>query len=307
MKRIKFLIVSVLVLLFGSTSIVAQQDPQFTQYLDNMLFVNLAYAGSNEVLNLTAMHREQWMGFAGSPRSTTFSAHSPLPYKSLGVGITGVNDRVGPFNQSMLYADVSYTLRFKNHQGKLSFGLKGGLNFIALNANELAKENPNDPKVSLQTLNTINPNFGFGMYYHTPAFFVGVSTPKIIQKGYDGISETNREQRHYFGTVGGIIELADKWKLRPSALAKITEGSPLSLDLTLATIFDDKFWLGANYRLLSGIGVFAQFQIIPQLKVGLASDFGLQKMREYNQGTFEVLVSYDFNFMKGGVFSPRYF
>lgn len=307
MKRIKFLIVNILVVLLGNTMVFSQQDPQFTQYMDNMLFVNPAYAGSNDVLNLTAMHREQWMGFEGSPRSTTFSAHSPLPYKSLAVGLTGVNDRVGPFNQSMIYADISYTLRFNNHQGKLSFGLKGGVNFISLNANELSKENPNDPKVSQQTLNVINPNFGFGIYYHTPSFFAGVSSPKILQQGYDEISEKNREQRHYFGIVGGVIPLADKWKLRPSALAKITEGSPFSLDLSLATIYNDRFWLGANYRLLSGIGVFAQFQVIPQLRLGLASDFGLQKIRDFNHGTFEVMVSYDFNFMKSGVFSPRYF
>ena len=56
----------------------AQQDPHFTQYFDNTLFVNPAYAGSKDVLNLTAIHREQWVGFDGRPRSTTFSIHSPF-------------------------------------------------------------------------------------------------------------------------------------------------------------------------------------------------------------------------------------
>ena len=96
----------------------AQQDPQFTQYMDNTLFVNPAYAGSGNVLNMTAIHREQWVGMAGRPRSSTFGIHSPLPYESVGVGFTAVNDAIGPMNSTLLYADVSYTLRFKNSESK---------------------------------------------------------------------------------------------------------------------------------------------------------------------------------------------
>lgn len=138
-------------------------------------------------------------------------------------------------------------------------------------------------------------------------FFIGLSSPKILQQSYDKVSSTNLEKRHYFGTIGGVIPVGEKWKLRPSSLVKITEGAPLSLDLTLAAIYNERIWFGANYRLLSAASVFVQFQLSPQFKVGLATDFGLQKMRDYNHGTFEMMLSYDFTFKKKGLRSPRYF
>lgn len=307
MKTIKFLAGCFTLVLLGSTSATAQQDPHYTQYFDNMLFINPAYAGSRGMLNMTGIHREQWVGFDGRPRSSTFSIHSPLSYESVGLGLTAVNDNIGPMNQTMFYADASYTIKFKNHKGKLAFGVKGGINLINIGREGLNTGNPNDPKLLQSIRNNINPNFGFGIYYHTPGFFIGVSTPKILEQSYDELSTTNMERRHYFGTIGGVIPVADKWKLRPTSLIKITEGAPLSLDLTLAAIYNERLWLGANYRLMAAFGAFVQVQISPQFKIGMASDFGTQKLRNHNHGSFEIMLSYDFLFKKEGTRSPRYF
>lgn len=307
MKTIKFLAGCFTLVLLGSTSATAQQDPHYTQYFDNMLFINPAYAGSRGMLNMTGIHREQWVGFDGRPRSSTFSIHSPLSYESVGLGLTAVNDNIGPMNQTMFYADASYTIKFKNHKGKLAFGVKGGINLINIGREGLNTGNPNDPKLLQSIRNNINPNFGFGIYYHTPGFFIGVSTPKILEQSYDELSTTNMERRHYFGTIGGVIPVADKWKLRPTSLIKITEGAPLSLDLTLAAIYNERLWLGANYRLMAAFGAFVQVQISPQFKIGMSSDFGTQKLRNHNHGSFEIMLSYDFLFKKEGTRSPRYF
>lgn len=307
MKTIKFLAGCFTLVFLGSTSATAQQDPHYTQYFDNMLFINPAYAGSRGMLNMTGIHREQWVGFDGRPRSSTFSIHSPLSYESVGLGLTAVNDNIGPMNQTMFYADASYTIKFKNHKGKLAFGVKGGINLINIGREGLNTGNPNDPKLLQSIRNNINPNFGFGIYYHTPGFFIGVSTPKILEQSYDELSTTNMERRHYFGTIGGVIPVADKWKLRPTSLIKITEGAPLSLDLTLAAIYNERLWLGANYRLMAAFGAFVQVQISPQFKIGMASDFGTQKLRNHNHGSFEIMLSYDFLFKKEGTRSPRYF
>lgn len=307
MKTIKFLAGCFTLVLLGSTSATAQQDPHYTQYFDNMLFINPAYAGSRGMLNMTGIHREQWVGFDGRPRSSTFSIHSPLSYESVGLGLTAVNDNIGPMNQTMFYADASYTIKFKNHKGKLAFGVKGGINLINIGREGLNTGNPNDPKLLQSIRNNINPNFGFGIYYHTPGFFIGVSTPKILEQSYDELSTANMERRHYFGTIGGVIPVADKWKLRPTSLIKITEGAPLSLDLTMAAIYNERLWLGANYRLMAAFGAFVQVQISPQFKIGMASDFGTQKLRNHNHGSFEIMLSYDFLFKKEGTRSPRYF
>jgi type IX secretion system PorP/SprF family membrane protein len=297
----------IVILVFMSVFVNAQQDPHFTQYFDNALFVNPAYAGSKGVMNITGLHREQWVGFEGRPRSTTFSIHSPLTYESVGLGFTLVNDQIGPIQQTMFYGDFSYSIRFRQKDHKLSFGLKAGVNMINISSNDLATTDPSDPKLLNNVRNQINPNFGLGIYYHTPKFFVGLSSPKILENSYDGLSKTNVERRHYFGIIGGVIKLSNTWKLRPSAQIKVTMGAPIGIDLSTAGIYREKFWMGAMYRVNAAFGAFVQYQITPQFKLGIASDFGTQQIRNYNYGTFEMLASYDFVFKKQGIRSPRYF
>jgi type IX secretion system PorP/SprF family membrane protein len=284
-----------------------QQDPHFTQYSDNMLFVNPAYAGSGGVFNLTDIHREQWVGFDGRPVTTTMSANTPLTRESIGLGLTFVSDKIGPTKQTMFYGDYSYTVKVNNRGGKLSFGLKAGMNVISVSTSGLQTTEANDPNLIQNARNHINPNFGFGIYYRSPRFFVGGSSPRLLERSYDGISTTNIERRHYFGIVGGVIPLNEDWKLRPTSLVKITENSPIGIDASLAGIYKEKFWFGAMYRLNAAFGLFTQFQITPQFKLGMATDFGTQAIRNYNYGTYEVLVSYDFVFKKVGLRSPRFF
>lgn len=305
MKKSLLIITNVIFTLIGTT-LYGQQDPHFTQYFDNTLFVNPAYAGSRGMLNITGIHREQWVGFDGRPRSSTLSIHSPLSYESIGLGITAVHDEVGPLKQTMIYGDFSYSLRFKKER-KLSFGLKGGMNIVTIGTSSLQTTDANDPNLLQNVRNNILPNFGFGILYHSPRFFIGVSTPKILETSYDGTSSTKMERRHYFGIIGGVIKLNETLKLRPTAQLKLTENAPMSLDMSLAAIINERIWIGAMYRWDAAFGAFLQFQISPQFKVGLASDFGTQKIRSYNSGTFEIMLSYEFNFKKQGVRSPRYF
>jgi type IX secretion system PorP/SprF family membrane protein len=297
----------IIVMFVFTTQAFGQQDPQFTQNSDNMLFVNPAYAGSRGVLNLTAMHREQWVGFEGRPVSSTFSAHSPLSYQSVGLGLTIVNDQTGPIKQTMMYGDFSYTLKFKNQERKLSFGIKGGFNMISIGTSTLQTTEVNDPKLLQNVRNNINPNIGFGVYFHSPRFFIGASSPKLLERGYDGISKVNLEKRHYFGIIGGVFPINNHWKIRPTTQIKLTEKSPISIDASVAAIYKERIWFGGMYRLNAAFGVFAQYQVSPQFKLGIASDFGTQAIRNYNYGTFEVLISYDFVFKKVGLRSPRYF
>ena len=306
MKNWKVIIGSVLCTIIVQMAL-GQQEPQFTQYFDNTLFVNPAYAGSRGAMNMTAIHREQWVGFDGRPRSTTFSLHSPLKYESVGVGLTLVNDQLGPITQRMVYGDFSYSLKFKKSDRKLSFGVKGGVNMISVGSSQLATTDDNDPKLIQNIRNSVNPNFGFGMYYHTPKFFVGVSSPRILEQSYGGLSSTNIEKRHYFGIIGGVVKMDANWKLRPTSQVKVTQGAPLSIDVSLTAIFKDKFWFGGMYRLDAAYGVFTQFMVNHQLRLGIASDFGTQALKNYNSGTFELMLSYDFNFKKKGIRSPRYF
>ncbi len=284
----------------------AQQDAQFTQYMDNTLFLNPAYAGSRGMLNMTAIHREQWVGIDGRPRSTTFSIHSPLSYESVGLGFTAVNDIVGPTQSTLFYGDASYTLRFKESNSKLAFGVKGGINMMSNRTDQLQTTQQQDPGFLANIQNQINPNFGVGIYYHTPKFFAGVSVPKILEQSIDG-SATNAERRHYFFIAGGVFDIARQWKLRPTTQLKVTNGAPMSIDLSAAAIYNEKLWLGLMHRWGDSFGAFVQYQLTPQFKAGIAYDQTITDLAGYNVGSYEVLLSYDFVFQNKGLRSPRFF
>lgn len=291
-------------------SSIAQQEPQFTQYMDNMQYYNPGYVGSREMLNITALHRQQWAGFSGAPMTTTFAMNTPLRYESVGVGLSLMNDKIGPTNATWINADVSYSLRFKKHKGRLSFGLKGGINLLNGDLSKLTKQDATEEALNMRYQNEIQPNIGAGIYYQSTQWFVGLAVPKIIQNLKDANSLTSLEyldQRHYYFTVGGYINASRMLKIRPSAMLKVTENAPLTLDGSLAFIVYDKLWLGGNYRLEESAGVFVQYQISNQFKIGYAFEMATSKLRSHNAGTHEIMLSYDFLFKGKSLSSPRYF
>lgn len=286
-----------------------QQEAQITQYLDNMLYYNPAYAGSNNHMNATFIHRQQWIGIQGAPNTQCLSIHTPLKYESLGVGLSIINDRLGPLNQKWINIDVSYSLKFKNNKGKLSLGIKGGLNFIDNNLTDLNVLDQNDVNLS-SNISQITPNFGAGLYYHSEQFFAGFSSPRIIQNTVDNGSPDQLffiNRRHYYTTVGGYFNVNRMIKLRPSLLFKFVPNAPFALDGSLAVIFYDKLWLGANYRMLESAGIFCQIQFKNQLKIGYGFDLSTNELLRHNPGTHEIMISYDFSFKKNSITSCRYF
>ena len=73
--------------LFSSKLVTAQQDAQYTQYMYNALSINPAYAGSRDMFSAVILHRSQWVGVDGAPTTQTLSGHTPLNEK-VGVGLT---------------------------------------------------------------------------------------------------------------------------------------------------------------------------------------------------------------------------
>ena len=85
-----------------SNWVFAQQDAQYTQYMYNPMNVNPAYAGSRDALSIFGMHRTQWVGLEGAPTTNVFSIHTPLKNERLGLGLSIVNDKIGPSSENSI-------------------------------------------------------------------------------------------------------------------------------------------------------------------------------------------------------------
>jgi type IX secretion system PorP/SprF family membrane protein len=307
MKRL-IIIIGLLILGFEYSN--AQQLPQFTQYMYNTIAVNPAYAGSRGALSIVGLNRNQWAGFDGGPQTQTLSIHSPLRNEKLGLGLSLINDKSGFENFTYAYADFSYTIQ-ANDDVDISFGLKGGMTYYKL-ASELYNltEVNQDPYFN-DKLDRWNANFGAGILLHSERWFAGLSIPKLIN--HDRSNNTDYaalERVHYYAIGGYVFDMSDNLKFKPSFLFKYTKGAPISTDLTANFLFNEKFWLGGSYRINGQQGAFgalADFQVTDQFRVGYTYEIPTGEIRAYTSGSHEILLMYEFKYLKRKQKSPRYF
>lgn len=291
----------------------AQQDAMFTHYMYNTLAVNPGYAGSRDALTVTGLHRSQWVSFEGAPITQTVTLHSPMLNNKMGIGLSVVNDKIGPTKNTAAYLDLAYAIRV-SEKGKLAFGLKGGINFMQANLNTLELDQQNDAAFQENVTSKMLPNFGFGIYYYLPKFYVGVSAPKLLENNFKTNSSTGsvnlvNEQRHYFLIAGTVFKLSNAVELKPTTFVKVTNGAPIEGDITASFIFNKKLLVGGMFRTGDAAGILIGYNFTEQFHAGYSFDwsYGLKTFK-YNQGSHEIMLSYDFIYKdKQKVRSPRYF
>lgn len=306
-NRIKSLAFLIL-LLFCAWNASAQQDPMFTQYMHNPVSINPAYAGSRGTLNFVALHRQQWVGMDGAPKTLSLSVNSPFINYNVGVGLSLIYDEIGPTKQTGIYADYAYHLKVST-KVKLAFGLKGGVNIYDINLNDLRGAQGDDHIALYGYRKLYHPNFGFGTYLYADRFYLGFSIPKLLQNSLTDDENTliNKEERHYFISGGVVLNVSENIKFKPSTTVRVVSGSPASVDLSAAFLLSDRLWLGGMYRLGDSVGALIKFDLTNQLSLGYSYDLTNSGLSEYNRGTHEAYISYDFAFKNKKILSPRYF
>ena len=282
----------------------------YTQYMNNLLSVNPAYAGTGDMLNAMVITRNQWVAFDGAPVTQSFVMHTPIPNYNMGVGFSLLKDKIGVISQTGAYLDYSYRLVVGENR-YLSLGLKGGVNFYEAGLSNLATVDSEDPIFANDITRSFLPNVGVGLFYNTGRFVAGLSIPKMIKNQINSNEFSSeyisKEEIHLFFMTGYVFDVNRIVKFKPYLLTKYVRNIPLSIDLSAQFLFYDRLWVGAMYRLGDAVGGLVQIQLSNQLRVGYSYDVTASDLSTFNNGTHEILVSYDFNFGRGKVRSPRYF
>ena len=300
----------VLVLISGISY--AQQDSQYTQYMYNTIAVNPAYAGSRESLSVFGLYRTQWVGLDGAPETFDFSVNSPIG-KNLGLGVSVVSDKIGPSTENTIAVDFSYSI-YVSDTYKLSFGVKAAGDWLDVDFTKLNIYNPADPRFQNNIDNRFSPNVGAGIYLHSDKGYVGFSAPYMIEtkhfdKSYNTSSTTfiASEKIHYYGIAGYVFDLSPSLQFKPSVLTKIVEGAPLQLDMSANFLIYDKFTAGIAYRWDAAISTLVGFQATDSWFIGYAYDSDTTKLSNYNSGSHEIFLRYEFYIRPNRVISPRFF
>ena len=297
----------ILLVLFVATHSFSQQLPQFTQYMYNTISINPAYAGSRDGFSIVALNRNQWAGLDGGPNTQTLSVHSPLRNDKIGLGLSVINDNAGYENYTYIYSDFAYRVDL-SADVSLRMGVKAGMSYYNLDEELFTDPQILDDPFFNDRLNKWTPNFGVGFHLSAQDWYVGLSAPKLINNNNNEFNEfLALEQVHYYLTAGYVFDLSRNVKLRPSTLFKATKGAPLSVDLSATAIFNEKFYLGANYRIDDAIGAFLDVEIFNGFRAGYAYEYSISDIQPYTSGSHEILLIYEFRFKNTRYKSPRFF
>jgi type IX secretion system PorP/SprF family membrane protein len=313
MKK-SYLLLTLLILL-GSFSGKAQQDPQYTQYMYNTQVVNPAYAGNRDVLSFGLLYRTQWVGLDGAPKTATLTADTPIgSLENMGLGLTIVRDEIGPSEETNVTVDYSYTINTSD-TSELSFGLKAGLDILNVDFSKLEILHPGDVFES-NIDNKVEPQIGAGIYFNTDRFYTGLSVPNFLTTKHFDESDIDNpdaeatlatDRLHYFLIAGYVFDLSDNLKFKPATFIKAVSGAPLQLDISANFLIVEKFTAGLAYRLDAAMSAMVGFQVTNQIFMGFGYDFETTDVQKYNDGSYEFMLRFDVFDRPERVLNPRFF
>ncbi|WP_310396755.1 type IX secretion system membrane protein PorP/SprF [Hymenobacter sp.] len=298
---------ALLFLLGRAAPLAAQQQAQYSQYMNNNYILNPGVAGTEDYIDLKFSHRRQWVGLEGAPQTYYVSAHSTVgkvmsqKAKTLrdrhrsfhAVGGLVYRDVTGPTSRTGVYGSYAYNMAFTPKlRGALGVSL-GGQQF-AVDGAQLRFRDPGEP---LGSVSVWVPDAMLGAWVYSSTFYAGLSAGQLFGNLLDfnysrlgPASANNRLLRHYFFTAGVRLPLTPDWALVPSVLIKSVRPAPLSADFNAKLKYQELFWVGASYRSFDSFAGLVGVAVNDLVTIGYSYDSGVSALRDYNVGSHEVLV-----------------
>ncbi len=303
----KWLLVISFILTVGLAE--AQLEPLSNQYMLNTLAINPAYAGSRDALSITMLHRNQWTGFEGSPKTMTLALHSPLRNEKVGLGLLAVNNKIGITNASGITGNFAYRMNIGS--GIFSLGLSGGVTVARNTWSELVAVDLDDGLIPTNTQGYLLPNFSVGSYYYSDRLFIGISIPMFLSHNFNPATHefdlvNDYSAYNYLINTGYLFKVSETWKVLPSMMIRLNPGAASQMDLNSLVIYRDKVWAGVSYRTSKSFVGLMMYQVNNQLAIAYTYDMGFGKIGGYMGGSHEIMIRYEFRYVID-VVNPRYF
>lgn len=227
----------------------AQQEASFSLYMFNHQSINPAYVGAQDYTQITVLNRSQWNGIDGSPETQAINFGHQFENKNLGIGFSGVMDKIGPIQNTNASIDLSYHLRLNDKKLKLGLGLKFSGRSYQTNNSMISLFDSSDNVFSDQTNNKFTPNIGAGLYLHNQNFYIGIGVPYLLE------DKDFAYKRNNYLFFGGLLSLNQSIQLKPSFLIQNTESSPETYDASVLIVANNMFWIGPQIRTTVNSGI----------------------------------------------------
>lgn len=272
----------------------AQQDPLYSQYINNPFVINPAYGGMNNNLSASINYRYQWAGFEGSPTTVNANAHMSLMDNRMGAGFMVISDRLGAQSTTEFFGTYSYRLPL-NKKSTLAFGLQGGLSNYQTENSKVNPQDPTDPLFQ-GTISKTTPNLGAGLIVSSDRYFLSFSVPRMLESTLQRDNLTaSQYSRHLYMMGSYILFIGEHLRLRPSMLYKAVAGGPASVDLNAALIIHENYQAGILTRNFHTYGLFGQAIFKDSFRIGYVMEVPMENSVGTNFITHEIMIGFRMN------------
>lgn len=304
-------------LFFLTKTVRAQEDIRFSNYKYNRLFYNPAYAGSSQFMEAVFAYRNQWVDIDGSPETAILSIQAPVNNTNSGLGAVVYNNRFGIQKDNAVFLNYSYRVQV-SYEGILAMGLQAGFINKQIKWTELTTfdpnfPSPNDPAFPSQDISTWVPNFGVGLYYYTPKYFVSFSAPRLLsnnQPSSEGISDNmsfDAKLVHVYLGGGAKLELSDEVNFEPSVLLFTSYDTDTNANINLDFVHTSGISLGGGYRTDNSLALLLGYQLNQKLRFSYSYEKSFGKSRSKGFTNHEIILNYNLSLKRSQITSPRYF
>lgn len=291
---------TLLLSLFGAGAI-AQQDPLFTQYMFNNLYMTPAYAGVDGVTRFTAIHRSQWTGYqssfddGGAPTTQLVSFNTPIYKLRSGFGAYVMNDNLGAQNNLEAQAMYAYHLGIK--ETKLSFGIKAGIYSQTIDGDKYRAIHGDDPLIAKGKESQVRPDLGVGIFYRAEKYYAGIGFNHLLESEFDfGLADSVRSalENHVNFTGGYFYEVSFDLRLQFSTAVR-SDLNETQIDFAGIAYLKDTMWGGLAFRQGEAGSLLLGYSLLKDksLKLSTAIDFIIKDREAKENFSLEVMLSYD--------------
>lgn len=251
---------ALIILIVTGSSVWAQNDANFSQYFMSQGYYNAGYAGVTGDLNITGMHKQQWVNMSGRPQPFLITADRPfmLGKISTGLGVMFYSERIGLFQNMSVGLQLAY--KRKLFGGTLSIGLQPGISNSKFDGEKVVlpddsekEEGENggetDPAIPSSNVSGMAFDLNAGIYYAHKRFYAGVGIMHALEPEMSyGDNFRSYIPRTINFTAGYNIQLKNPlYELQPSVFM-LTDMQSLIMDITARLVYNKMFNGGFSWR-----------------------------------------------------------
>lgn len=296
MKKLTLFLV-LLISCFSFENEVKAQDPHFTQFYANPIYLNPAFAGSHRCPRIIFNYRNQWPNISGTFVSTSFSFDTRVEAVSGGLGVHFLNDRAGQGTMGITRFSLIYAYQLTvTREFSMAFGFQATYGQKKLDWSKLTFGDMIDPKYGFiyttketKDVEVVSyPDFSAGVLGFSKRFYAGFAVFHLAEPEEGFITQSSPLPMKFTGHGGAVIPLDGRYgksNISPNIVYQQQQDFRelnLGLYLTKGPVVG-----GLWYRNQDAVVAMVGFQQEP-VKMGYSYDITVSKLGIVTAGSHEI-------------------